>query len=248
MFWWGGVVVCWGGGLVCQNVGMGIRVFVGDEGVCGSVSGSVGGVGVVLCREAKGMSPAWCDAAVVVFESGRVDVDDLVRVKGLSYTKPGLRDRLKRRIMAGSKGGAAGQWSARKAQLLAQEYRRAGGGYRGSKGKGQRSLDKWTSEKWRTSDGKRARRRGGTARYLPEKAWRRLSTGEREATNRKKREASRRGRQFVSNTRRAREVGRDARKGGDDEARGGLVDGVTGGRREPVTGDRKPKRPKGYRY
>lgn len=46
------------------------------------------------------------------------------------YTKPTLRKRLFQRIKSGSKGGSAGQWSARKAQLLAAEYKRAGGGYK----------------------------------------------------------------------------------------------------------------------
>ena len=46
------------------------------------------------------------------------------------YTKPKLRERLKKRIMAGSKGGKAGQWSARKAQLVAKKYKEAGGGYK----------------------------------------------------------------------------------------------------------------------
>ena len=47
-----------------------------------------------------------------------------------NYTKPGLRRRIFNRIKRGGKGGAAGQWSARKAQMLAQAYKRAGGGYR----------------------------------------------------------------------------------------------------------------------
>jgi hypothetical protein len=46
------------------------------------------------------------------------------------YTKPTLRKQLFERIKAGNKGGAAGQWSARKAQLLASEYKRSGGGYK----------------------------------------------------------------------------------------------------------------------
>lgn len=46
------------------------------------------------------------------------------------YTKPTLRKRLFERIKAGDKGGAPGQWSARKAQLLAAEYKRSGGGYK----------------------------------------------------------------------------------------------------------------------
>ena len=46
-----------------------------------------------------------------------------------NYTEPGMRKRLFKRIMAGSKGGNTGQWSARKAQMLAREYKKAGGGY-----------------------------------------------------------------------------------------------------------------------
>lgn len=47
-----------------------------------------------------------------------------------NYTKPTMRKRLFSRIKAGGKGGAPGQWSARKAQMLAAAYKRAGGGYR----------------------------------------------------------------------------------------------------------------------
>ena len=46
------------------------------------------------------------------------------------YTKPTLRKRIFERIKAGSKGGSAGQWSGRKAQFLAREYKAAGGGYK----------------------------------------------------------------------------------------------------------------------
>jgi hypothetical protein len=47
-----------------------------------------------------------------------------------NYTKPAMRAALFRKIKAGSKGGNPGQWSARKAQLLAAQYKKAGGGYR----------------------------------------------------------------------------------------------------------------------
>jgi hypothetical protein len=47
-----------------------------------------------------------------------------------NYTKPGLRKSIFERIKAGGKGGAPGQWSARKAQMLAQQYKKAGGGYK----------------------------------------------------------------------------------------------------------------------
>lgn len=47
-----------------------------------------------------------------------------------NYTKPGLRKSIFNKIKAGSKGGDPGEWSARKAQLLATEYKKAGGGYK----------------------------------------------------------------------------------------------------------------------
>ena len=46
-----------------------------------------------------------------------------------NYTKPRMRKNLFNRIKAGGKGGAPGQWSARKAQMLAREYKKRGGGY-----------------------------------------------------------------------------------------------------------------------
>ena len=50
--------------------------------------------------------------------------------KAGNYTKPSMRKRLFERIKAGRRGGKAGQWSARKAQLLAKEYKSKGGGYK----------------------------------------------------------------------------------------------------------------------
>jgi hypothetical protein len=47
-----------------------------------------------------------------------------------NYTKPGMRKAIFERIKAGGKGGAPGQWSARKAQMMAQQYKKAGGGYK----------------------------------------------------------------------------------------------------------------------
>lgn len=47
-----------------------------------------------------------------------------------NYTKPGMRKTLFNKIKAGSKGGDSGEWSARKAQLLASEYKKSGGGYK----------------------------------------------------------------------------------------------------------------------
>jgi hypothetical protein len=117
----------------------------------------------------------------------------------MAYSKPELRNRLKNQIMSGSKGGKAGQWSARKAQLLAQAYEKAGGGYSGSKTAKQKSLSKWTKEDWGTKSGKPSTQ-GSKAtgeRYLPKKAREALSSSEYAATSKAKREGVKKGQQFV---------------------------------------------------
>ena len=116
----------------------------------------------------------------------------------MSYTEPGLRESIKNRVLAGSKGGRPGQWSARKAQLVAQQYKKAGGGYTGSKSKKQKSLSKWTKEEWGTKSGKPSTQ-GAKAtgeRYLPKKARQSLSKKEYAATSAKKRRDTRAGKQF----------------------------------------------------
>ena len=65
---------------------------------------------------------------VKVFKEGG-EVKSRVNEAG-NYTKPGMRKSLFEKIKAGGKGGAPGQWSARKAQMLAMQYKKAGGGYR----------------------------------------------------------------------------------------------------------------------
>ena len=87
------------------------------------------------------------------------------------YSKPELRERIKDRIMAGERGGKKGQWSARKAQLLAQEYEKAGGGYKGNKGEKQKSLEKWGKEKWQTKDEyeKRSKAKAAAKKYKDSK-------------------------------------------------------------------------------
>lgn len=113
----------------------------------------------------------------------------------MAYTKPGLRDRIKAAVMRGSEGGKPGQWSARKAQLVAQRYEKAGGGYTGGKTKAQESLSKWTKQKWRTKSGKKSLVTG--ERYLPEKAIKSLSSSEYARTSAAKREGMAKGKQFV---------------------------------------------------
>jgi hypothetical protein len=87
------------------------------------------------------------------------------------YSKPELRERIKDRIMESSKGGKSGQWSARRSQLLAQEYEKAGGGYKGGKSEKQKDLSKWTKEKWGTKDEyeKRAKAKSAAKKYKESK-------------------------------------------------------------------------------
>jgi hypothetical protein len=151
------------------------------------------------------------------------------------YTDPALRARLKDAVQAGDKGGAPGQWSARKAQLLKHEYEKAGGGYKGGKDETQAHLSQWTEEDWQTSDGSHDARTGdepegagASKRYLPKKAWEELSEDEKRATNKAKAEGAQHGEQHVANTQGAKDAGRRHR---DGSSKGGSSTG-----KEPFDG------------
>ena len=123
-----------------------------------------------------------------------------------TYTEPTLRKKLKEEIQAGDKGGRPGQWSARKAQLLVQQYEKQGGGYvdDGHRSPTQQHLQQWTAQEWQAADGgAQARGKDGTARYLPDIAWKLLTTKEREATEGRKKDAAE---QHVANTPAAKEA------------------------------------------
>jgi len=87
-----------------------------------------------------------------------------------------------------------GKHSARAMQLAVKYYKDSGGTYSGKKSS-ENKLSKWTEQKWRTSDGSKSE---GKKRYLPDRAWKSLSSGEKAATNRAKKEGYKRGEQFVS--------------------------------------------------
>ena len=74
-------------------------------------------------------------------------------------------------------------------------------------------MGKWTKQKWRTIDGKPAKRGAVTRRYLPAKAWDNLTVGQRAATNRKKIKGSKRGERVVLNTRAAAKARQRAARG-----------------------------------
>jgi len=115
-----------------------------------------------------------------------------------NYTKPGMRKSLFESIKAGGKGGAPGQWSARKAQMLAKQYKEGWGlQVVMALAKSQKSLRAWTKQKWRTKSGKPSTQ-GSEAtgeRYLPEKAIKALSPSEYAASTRAKRKAKAAGKQ-----------------------------------------------------
>jgi hypothetical protein len=102
-------------------------------------------------------------------------------------------------VKAGDKGGNPGQWSARKAQLATQRYKKSGGGYSGSKTEAQKSLSKWTDEDWGTKSGKPSTqgKKATGERYLPKKAREALSSKEYSATSKAKRAGTKAGKQFV---------------------------------------------------
>ena len=114
--------------------------------------------------------------------------------KANNYTQPTKRKQIFNRIKAANTHGtAAGKWSARKAQALAKAYKKAGGGYKGSKSSSNK-LTKWGKEKWQTSSGKKSE---GKRRYLPKKAWKALTAKEKSATNAAKARGNKKGKQFV---------------------------------------------------
>ncbi|KAI7494623.1 hypothetical protein KC367_g7862 [Hortaea werneckii] len=131
------------------------------------------------------------------------------------YTNPELRDQVKEEIQESDKGGQPGQWSARKAQMMAQEYKKRGGDYNTDKSQqddSQKNLSKWSEEEWQTKEGSgHAKQEDGTEkRYLPKKAWEQMDDQEKEETDEKKQEESKEGKQFVGNTGKAKEARQEA--------------------------------------
>ncbi|KAL5481042.1 hypothetical protein ACEPAI_9983 [Sanghuangporus weigelae] len=153
------------------------------------------------------------------------------------YTDPDteLRSQVKEDVQAGDKGGQPGQWSARKAQMMASEYKkqmheRGEEPYttdKSEQSEGQKHLNDWTKEEWQTSEGKgNAKQADGTEqRYLPKKAWESMTEEEKEATNKAKLEGSARGEQYVPNTSEAQKSRKDAKDNGATAVDGEDTDG-----------------------
>jgi len=108
-------------------------------------------------------------------------------------TNPALWERVKHEITEGDKGGNAGEWSARKAQMAVQRYKTEGGGYKGRKA-ADNHLAQWTREEWGTKSGEASKETG--ERYLPKRARAALSDQEYTRTTAKKRADTAKGKQF----------------------------------------------------
>ncbi len=113
--------------------------------------------------------------------------------KTAEKTDPKLWDKVKSDVTGGDKGGQPGQWSARKAQLATQEYKKEGGGYKGAKSS-DNHLSQWTQEDWGTKSGAESGETG--ERYLPKKARDHLTDEEYKRSTAKKRADTAKGRQF----------------------------------------------------
>lgn len=108
-------------------------------------------------------------------------------------TDPELWSRIVAKTKKGDRGGPAGVWSARKAQLAVAEYKSRGGKYKalGEKSR-DNSLTRWSKEDWGYIDNVKGNR------YLPAKVRRSLSSSEKRIENRRKREATRKGKTRAS--------------------------------------------------
>jgi hypothetical protein len=84
------------------------------------------GMGAINPAKIRSIKKRDGDEPVKLFKQGG---ESRVNEAG-NYTKPGMRKRQFEQIKSGGKGGAPGQWSARKAQMLASQYKKAGGGYK----------------------------------------------------------------------------------------------------------------------
>jgi hypothetical protein len=99
---------------------------------------------------------------------------------------------------AQAKAKMGGKHSARAMQLAGKIYKEKGGSYSGEKTESQKSLTKWTKEEWGTKSGKNSTQgpKATGERYLPKKAREALSKEEYARTSAKKREDTKKGKQF----------------------------------------------------
>ena len=102
-------------------------------------------------------------------------------------TDPELWEKVKEEITQSDKGGEPGQWSARKAQMAVQEYKKRGGGYKDDgPDQDETDLNEWTEEDWGTKSGEESGESG--ERYLPRKVRMLLTEDEYARSTQKKKQ------------------------------------------------------------
>lgn len=121
---------------------------------------------------------------------------------------PKLWEEVKEKVEASDKGGKAGQWSARKAQLAVHDYKEAGGEYKGEKS-ADNHLSQWTEEEWDTKSGAKSEDTG--ERYLPKKAREKMRDADYKESTAKKRADSAKGKQFSKQPDRAAATTKEAK-------------------------------------
>ncbi len=139
-------------------------------------------------------------------QNKRIHLADVTRDNsGTAYSDPLLWEHAKREAVR----RLGGRHSARAMQLAGRLYRDAGGTYRGPRTAPQRSMARWTAERWTTATGEKAcRKTPRGVRCDPADAWEKLSPQEAEATRRVK---LRSPRQYVANVPAAKEAARRAK-------------------------------------
>lgn len=104
-------------------------------------------------------------------------------------TDPDLWEEVKDQITRSDKGGEPGQWSARKAQMAVQEYKKRGGGYADDgPDQGETDLNRWTEEEWGTKSGAQSGESG--ERYLPKQVRQVLTDDEYARSTEKKQDGA----------------------------------------------------------
>lgn len=88
--------------------------------------------------------------------------------KTAKKSDPKLWEKVKKEITRSEKGGNAGQWSARKAQMATQEYKARGGGYEGPRQE-DTHLNQWTREEWDTKSGRKGRQHSSQPKDIARK-------------------------------------------------------------------------------
>ncbi len=135
--------------------------------------------------------------------------------KTAQKTDPKLWEKVKSKVTRSGKGGEPGQWSARKAQLAVQEYKKLGGGYLGEKSD-DNSLKQWSDEDWGTKSGRNSRETG--KRDLPKKARKALAGDEDRKTSAKKGADTKKGKRRLPASRRKSKRSRHGTGNGQGQA------------------------------